>query len=233
MLNRHALLLFAVALIGVPASGQFVISAHSGLVEYFEGQVFINTQPLAPNRGRFPEIGDNAVLRTENGRAEVLLTPGVYVRLDGHSAIHMISSRLIDTRIAFLSGSAIVESTDVQPDNSVVLIYGARQIRLLKRGSYRLDSAPASLRVGSGDVELSIDGNTTVIGEARRFSFLSNTVTAALPDSMDAFDRWAERRSQTVGGQTAANSNTAAAPPKSRTARAFPRVRAPLPRRTW
>jgi hypothetical protein len=35
MLNRHALLLFAVALIGVPASGQFVISAHSGLVEYF------------------------------------------------------------------------------------------------------------------------------------------------------------------------------------------------------
>ena len=232
MLKRHALLLLAVALPSVRASGQLVISVHSGLVEYFEGRVFIDDQPLAPNRGRFPELGRNSVLRTESGRAEVLLTPGVYLRLNERSAIRMISNSLADTRIGFLSGSAIVDSTDLPPGNAVTLIYGTYQIGLSKQGSYRLDSVPSRLTVSSGRAEVSLDGKTIAIGESRSLSFSSNTVTETSPNTTDAFDRWVERRARTtrlVIQQAAVSSS----PPRSSTARAFPRVRAPLPRRTW
>lgn len=232
MLKRHALLLLAVALPSVRAFGQLVISAHSGLVEYFEGRVFIDDQPLAPNRGRFSEVGRNSVLRTESGRAEVLLTPGVYLRLNERSAIRMMSNRLADTRIGFLNGSAIVDSTDPPPGNAVTLIYGTYQIRLSTRGSYRLDSAPSRITVSSGRAEVSLAGKTIAIGESRSLSFSSNTVTEASPNNTDAFDRWGERRAQATRLfiQQAAVSSS---PKRRSTARAFPRVRAPLPRRTW
>src|SRR2546429_3861810 len=47
----------------------------------------------------FPDVKENWQLRTEEGRAEVLLTPGVFLRVSENSAIRMIANRLIDTRV--------------------------------------------------------------------------------------------------------------------------------------
>ncbi len=48
-------------------------------------------------------------LATEDARAEVLLTPGVFLRLGSHSSFKMVSNLLSDTRLEVLSGTAIVE----------------------------------------------------------------------------------------------------------------------------
>src|ERR1035441_2864301 len=81
------------------ASGQSVTSTHSGLLYFFDGNVYIGDEQLHQKFGRFPEIGEGVVLRTELGRAEVLLTPGVFLRIDENSSIRMVSNRLTDTRI--------------------------------------------------------------------------------------------------------------------------------------
>ena len=60
----------------IPAFGQSVISTHSGLVYYFDGSVSIGMQRLEQKFGRFPDIGEGNELRSEDGKAEVLLTPG-------------------------------------------------------------------------------------------------------------------------------------------------------------
>src|SRR5271163_2603282 len=93
--------------LAVSASGQAVISTHSGVVHYFEGAVYLNDQPLEPRLGRFLSMPEGAELRTEEGRAEVLLTPGVFLRIDRNSAIRMVSSSLADSRVELLSGSAM------------------------------------------------------------------------------------------------------------------------------
>src|SRR5215471_15789467 len=101
ILTRVALLpVFVLAsLASIPALAQSVISTHSGVVYFFEGSVYIGDQRLEQKFGRFPDIGEGRELRTEHGRAEVLLTPGVFLRIGEGSAIRMLSSKFSDTRL--------------------------------------------------------------------------------------------------------------------------------------
>ncbi len=68
---------------------------------------------MEPKAGQFPNIKENEVFRTTEGMAEVLLTPGVFLRLGENSSIRMISSKLTDTRVEVLNGSAMVECDDL------------------------------------------------------------------------------------------------------------------------
>lgn len=80
-------LLGAVMVLASNARAQSVISTHSGVVHFFEGDVYLDDRPLASHLGRFPTLPQGAELRTGEGRVEVLLTPGVFLLMDGRSAI--------------------------------------------------------------------------------------------------------------------------------------------------
>jgi hypothetical protein len=67
-------------------NAQVAISARSGLVHYAEGDVLLEGNPVDPQPGHFPEIGVGQTLTAEQGRAEVLLTPGVFLRLAENSS---------------------------------------------------------------------------------------------------------------------------------------------------
>lgn len=85
MKSVYRLALGVSALAGVVtyvASAQSVISAKSGVVHYVEGRAFLNDQLVETKFGEFPDLKENQVLRTEEGRAEVLLTPGVFLRVE-------------------------------------------------------------------------------------------------------------------------------------------------------
>src|SRR5690242_14102448 len=110
-----ACLVFAVAATG-SAYAQYVISAHSGVVQYVQGRALLNDNAVDPKFGQFPEIKENEIFRTEEGRAEILLTPGVFLRLAENSSIRMVSVRLTDTRVEVLSGSVMVESDQALKD---------------------------------------------------------------------------------------------------------------------
>jgi len=98
------------ALSAIPALAQPVISAKSGLISYVEGKVYLGDQIVEPSPTRFPDVKENAVVRTAEGRAEVLLTPGVVLRLGENGSFKMLTNRLIDTRLELLTGSAVVEA---------------------------------------------------------------------------------------------------------------------------
>jgi hypothetical protein len=65
----------------VPAVAQPVIGAKSGIVNHTEGKVFLADKVLELQPAQFPEVKEGVVMRTEEGRAEVLLTPGVVLRI--------------------------------------------------------------------------------------------------------------------------------------------------------
>src|SRR3974377_1359907 len=126
----YALLaLSVVLLLAVPADSQSVISTRSGVVHFFEGAVYVGDPPLESHPGRFPSIPQGAELRTEAGRAEVLLTPGVFLRIGEHTTIRMIASELSDSRVELLAGSAIVDSAGPAPGTSVTLLYKQWSVR--------------------------------------------------------------------------------------------------------
>ncbi len=192
-------------LLGLPALAQSVISAHSGLVHYSDGAVFLDDQRVDQAAGKFDQMNNGSELRTEQGRAEVLLTPGTFLRVGSNSAIRMLSNKLEDTRVELLRGSAILDQgSDTLADTSVTVLYNLDQVRIEKSGRYRFDSEPPQVKVQDGKVLVTADGKSieAVAGDVVPFDG-KLTARKLLHDSNSAksgddLDTWAEARDHSV-----------------------------------
>src|SRR5215472_1279046 len=145
----------AVAPILPHASAQSVIAARSGVVNFLEGVVFVDGQPLDRKPGVFVRLQEGSVLSTEGGRAEVLLTPDTYLRMGADSSIRMISTDIDDTKVELLSGSAILDSAQAPAGAFVKIIFKGETVRPMKPGNYRMDAEPPQLRVFKGEAQVS------------------------------------------------------------------------------
>jgi hypothetical protein len=189
----------ALAMSGVGVYGQSIISAHSGVLHYSEGDVTIEGAAPHQKPGAFAEVKEKQELETQVGRAEVLLTPGVFLRMGENTGIRMDSNKLTDTQVAFLKGSAIVDFVEVTKDNSVKISYEDYQVTFLKKGIYRFDSEPAELKVYAGEAVVSHGGSTVHLRDGRSLPFTPALVSEKFDARTgDALYRWAKRRSEYI-----------------------------------
>jgi hypothetical protein len=198
----------AIALGVSTTQAQTVIGAKSGVVNWVEGDVFLADQPYVQQVSHVGEVKENQVLRTEEGRAEVLLPPGVFFRVGEKSSFKMISNRLIDTRVELLTGSAVMEIDDIDKTGSVTLIAKNATITLSKAGLYRFDVEPAQLKVFKGSADVEMAGQTVTV-QAGKMLPLGGAVAIAEKfnaTDTDSLDRWSRRRAEVV-----ANANASAA----------------------
>lgn len=193
-----AVMLGGLALTG-GALAQQVISAKSGLINYVEGQAFLDGKPVEVKIGNFPSVSKQSEFRTTDGRAEILLGPGVFLRIGEDSAFKMTGDRITDTRLEFLSGSAIAECAALEKDEAVTITYKDATISLLKNGLYRVDSEPARLMVYDGEARVAQAGQMQTVGRSRLL-LLNGVAIAEKFDSKtgDALYRWARRRSENL-----------------------------------
>jgi hypothetical protein len=185
----------ALAIAGT-AFAQNVISAKAGLINFTQGTVLVGDKQVAPSKGDFPEMKNGDVLRTEEGLAEVLLTPGVVLRVAENSSFKLIDNRMENIRIELLAGSALVEAADVTKYDSIVLTVGGAAVEFPKKGLFRIDAEPARVRVYDGEVKIAASGQTMTVKEGRSAA-LGGVLVAEKFDKKegDAFYRWADRRS--------------------------------------
>jgi hypothetical protein len=199
----------AVLALGVfPAGAQTVIGAKSGVINWVEGDVFLDEKPYVMQPSQFGEVKEKMVLRTDEGRAEVLLPPGVFFRLGEKASFKMISNRLIDTRVDLLTGSAVMEIDDMAKDGAVTLVCKDATITLAKAGLYRFDTEPAQVKVFKGSADVLLNGQTTVVG-AGKMLVLGAAVAVAEKFNVadtDSLDRWSHRRAEVL-----ANANVSSA----------------------
>lgn len=216
-LVRISSALAAMSVMGAVCYAQSVTSAHSGTLHYSEGEVSIDGAPVQSKIGKFPEVKEQGVLSTALGRAEVLLTPGVFLRLGEHSSIKMLDTRLISTRVDILSGNVILESDDPQmdlKDSPVVVLYKGYEIRIQKHGLLELnaDPDPGQLKVFKGEALVELAGgsglnNRAVVKEGKMLPFSAALLTERFDDKVgDDLYLWARDRSQVM---SAANMSSA------------------------
>ena len=198
-----------VTLLTLRADGQSVISTRSGIVHFLEGSVYLGDQLLESHPGKFSIVPKGGELRTAEGRAEVLLTPGVFVRIGERSAIRLVDNELAHTRVELLSGSEVVDSAGPTSSTSVTLIYGNWAVRFLERGIYRVDSDPPRLWVFQGRAEVRTGTDETLsVGQGVNVPFTPVLVpeqTIAPP--RDALSDWAEGRQQSISADNAIAAN--------------------------
>ncbi len=196
-------------------SAQSVTSAHSGTLHYFEGDVSIDGTPVQSQVGRFSEVKEKSVLSTTRGRAEVLLTPGVFLRIGENSSIRMLDNRLVSTRVDVLSGSAIIESDDPQmdvKDSTVVLLYKDYEIRMGKHGLVEINADPGQVKVFKGEALVNTTGsalNRVTVKEGRLLPFSAALLTEKFDDrGGDDLFLWARDRSQNLSAANMASARS-------------------------
>jgi len=199
---RNCLLLVLVS-VSIPAAwGQSVLSAKSGTIHHVDGKASISGYDLKPTKtGEFPALEENQILNTEDAHAEVLLTPGVFLRLGEQSQLKMVSNKLTDTRVQLLAGSALVEVGEILPGNQIAVQVGDYRATLGKAGLYRFDSMPDRVRVFEGKVELASASEqfATMTVKAGRELVAGNAQTVKFDrKKADELYAWSAQRSALV-----------------------------------
>ena len=196
--RRFLVLAVAVAalLFATTSFAQSIVSARSGAIHHLEGRALIDGDVIATKFAEFPNLQESSVLRTERGRVEMLLTPGVVVRMSEHSALRMISSRLSDTRLELLEGSVLIEAMEILQDNAITLFCNDSSIQLLDEGLYRIDASPPQLRVFRGKAQV-VSDDQILTAKKGKLVDLGGVLIATKFDSKagDSLHRWSSRRS--------------------------------------
>ncbi len=189
-------LLALVAVAGSSAIAQNVISAKSGLIHYVEGDVFIGDKAVEMKYSVFPNLKDDEVLRTSEGRAEVLLTPGMFLRLAENSSVRMVSSKLTDTKVQILTGVVLLETAELFPEYPITLMYKDKTVTFKKTGLIGIDADHGTLRVYSGEASVEKGGELMSVKQAKLVNLDDAVMLASKFDNKttDEFFRWAARR---------------------------------------
>jgi hypothetical protein len=187
--------LLLATLAATAAYGQSVVSARSGLINFSEGEVYVSGQLIEQKAGKFPEMREGAELRTEAGRAEVLLTPGMVLRVGPDSSVTMVSASLIDTRVEFRRGSAVIEISEDPEGTKARILYRNYEFRFPKKGTFRIDSMPREFRVYDGEAEVAYLGEKCMLEKDHKVSLYGGLEAETLHRSItDGLDEWSMRR---------------------------------------
>ena len=186
---------------------KFVISAHAGGVNVVTGRAALRShgagdwQELTITEDL--ETGD--VVRTGlDGRVEVLLNPGSYLRIGENSEIELTDNSLENLAIRLVRGTAIVEVTGT--DDTELLINIATphtRMAIVRRGLYRVNVVPGDateLIVRKGRVLLEpthtkIKGGDKVIFSDNSFSVAKLKKSEKTRDNLEA---WSKGRAETL-----------------------------------
>jgi hypothetical protein len=203
---RACLTLLAGFALTVCAVAQSVISTHSGVIYYFDGFVYLNDQPLESHLGKFPSVPEGAELRTAQGYAEVLLTPGVFLRMGEKTSIRMLSNDLADTRLELEAGSVIVDSAEANSGDPVTLVFRDWQVRSAQPGVYRINSDPPHLWVlkGRAEVFAGAERQPLTVKQGMDLPFAANSVPEqSSAEPVDGLSDWAKGRSDSIAADNA------------------------------
>ncbi|HTR64705.1 MAG TPA: FecR domain-containing protein [Terriglobales bacterium] len=152
------------AILSVPGALADTRGANSplpGTLNYVEGQATIGDQTLGSNSIGSTTLQTGQSIATDNGKAEVLLTPGVFLRLDDNSSAKMLSPSITYTEVGLQKGRAMVEVAEIHPENDLRIRVDGATTQLLKKGIYSFDANQGVVRVFDGEARVQ-DGDSTV-----------------------------------------------------------------------
>jgi hypothetical protein len=139
-----------------------VISARAGGVNFVSGGVEVRSDGEKEWRDlrAQDELKTGDAVRTgSDGRVEILLNPGSYLRAAEGTELTMADASLDDLRVALSRGSALVEATGYSDiDLSITVTTPQSRLRIIRSGIYRIDVLP------TGAAEVSLLKGRALIG---------------------------------------------------------------------
>jgi hypothetical protein len=209
MLGLKSLLLLSLATLFVPAFGQQGANqARPGTLNYVEGQASIDGHQVSARSVGQAGLETGQYLATADGKVEVLLTPGVFLRLDKNSTVKMVTPDLTHTEVSLERGRAEVEADQLYPQNRILINQRGGQTQILKNGLYEFNADNNTVRTFDGKAAVypgdNLQSNVKPI-DVKGGHQLALTGEAVKPvgfdkdRSQDDLYRWSSLRSQYLG----------------------------------
>ena len=187
---------------------KFVISARAGGVNAVTGRASMrphgNTEWQQLTIKEDLETGD--VVKTGlDGRVEMLLNPGSYMRVGENSEFELADNSLENLEVRLIRGTAIVEVTGADDEELFIGITTPHtRMSIIRRGLYRVSVVPGDnteLIVRKGRVML--EGSHTKVKGGNKVVFSSNSFSVAKLEkadkkNSDALESWSKDRAQTL-----------------------------------
>lgn len=195
---------------GYATPQRYTLSAKSGAVNAVEGTAYLNGNRLSEQATRATFLSANDTLATEAGKAEVLLSPGVFLRLGDNTEIRMISPSLVNSQLEVMRGEAMVEVAGLVKDNTVQVTDHGASVTIERDGLYRItaDGSPAvavldgKALVNFGSHELNLTkGHEAVLGEMLK----PEKFDTKQPDDLYAWSNVRSEYDSAASYQTASN----------------------------
>jgi len=184
-----------------PVRGQAQNShpARPGSINYIEGKASVGTEALNPDSVGSIELDKGQSLTTQAGKVEILLTPGVFLRVADNSSVKMISPDLANTEVELDKGRAMVEALDIRKENNIRIDQNDVSTQLMKNGLYDFDADHGQVRVFKGTVQVHAKNQNIQVTGERELSL--NAVGKLKAQGFDTrqyeddFFRWSALRS--------------------------------------
>lgn len=187
---------------------KFVISAKAGGINAITGQASIYARGESDWQQLMItddlDAGDR-VRTAYDGRVEVLLNPGSYLRIGGNSEVELSNNALDKLEVHLIRGTAIVEAAGADGiDLNINISTPHTKLAIVRQGLYRLNVVPGDateLIVRKGRVILS--DSHTKIKDGNKVIFSATTVSVAkltkeekkLAEDVDV---WSKQRAETL-----------------------------------
>ena len=188
-------------------TSRYVISAKAGGVNLVVGSVTVErkkdgTQTALTTKDQL-EAGD-LVTTGSNGRVEITLNPGSYLRLGENTSLELTTTSFDDLRLKLIRGSAIIEAVGSDglsipievstPQTKVVLSKkGVYRLNVNADGSTELKVLKGQAEVGSGAALKVKGGQQTVVGVS-----VAGIAKFDKKKDQDVLDQWSKSRAETL-----------------------------------
>jgi hypothetical protein len=188
---------------------KFVISAHAGGVNAVTGRASMhargNSEWKQLTIKEDLETGD--VVRTGlDGRVEMLLNPGSYMRIGENSEFELADNSLENLEVRLSRGTAIVEVTGAGDEDQLFIGITTPHARMsiVRRGLYRVNVVPGNTtelivrkgRVMLEDSHTKVKGGNKVVFSSGSFSVAK--LEKAEKKNWDTLESWSKDRAQTL-----------------------------------
>lgn len=125
-----------------------------GTLNYVEGVAYLDGRQLNQKEVGKLTMAAGQELRTSEGKVEILLNPGIYLRVDDDSAVKMVTPDLTPTVVDVEHGRAAVEVDQLLKGNVVQIVDNGVTTQLVKNGYYEFNANSPMARVFKGQAEV-------------------------------------------------------------------------------
>ena len=188
---------------------KFVISARAGGINAVTGEAAVSSRRDASDWQQLmitDDLDSGDRVRTANdGRVEILLNPGSYLRLGGNSEVELLDNSLANLEVRLLRGTAIVEATGADGlELNIGISTPHTRLAIVRQGLYRLNVIPEDAtelivrkgRVILSDTQMKVKGGNKVVFSATNVSVAK--LTKEEKKNKDEVETWSKDRAETL-----------------------------------